>query len=177
MAFTGRESDMADFDRAFANGMEAEGGYQLTNHKTDTGGQTYAGISRKWHPNWAGWAAVDAGKIPQTSLVRDFYREEFWEKLQGDRIENQAVAESIYNFAINADWKVAAKLVQVLVGVAPDGQLGPVSIAALNGFPDAVFHTQFALAKLARYATICNNNRAQTANLLGWVNRTLKELP
>jgi hypothetical protein len=32
------------------------------------------------------------------------------------------------------------------------------------------------LAKMARYAEICNKNRTQVKFLLGWLNRTLKGL-
>jgi lysozyme family protein len=167
---------MADFLTAYENGILAEGGYVLTNHKTDTGGMTYAGISRKWHPNWPGWKFVDEGKIPPTQLVREFYFQEFWRKIQGDLIEDQAIADSIFNFAINADWQVAVKIVQVLLGTTPDGVMGPKTLQALNGYDKAHFHKDFALGKIARYAEICNRNRAQTVNLLGWVNRTLKEL-
>jgi hypothetical protein len=33
---------------------------------------------------------------------------------------------------------------------------------------------KFAIAKVARYASICNNDRSQNKFLLGWINRTLE---
>ena len=43
---------MADFEQAFSKTMGAEGGYKLTDIKGDKGGQTYAGISRRFHPDF-----------------------------------------------------------------------------------------------------------------------------
>lgn len=37
------------------------------------------------------------------------------------------------------------------------------------------FDIRFKLAKIERYATICNKNPSQKVFLLGWINRTLKE--
>jgi lysozyme family protein len=70
---------------------------------------------------------------------------------------------------------VAAKLAQIVVGVTPDGFIGDKSVAAINGYHPELFLAQYALAKVARYRDICMKNRSQTAFLLGWVNRVLKE--
>jgi len=167
---------MADFLQAYERTMGNEGGYKLTNIPGDAGGQTYAGISRRFHPTWPGWTYVDRKEIPPTALVRDFYRAEFWTPVAGDQIADQRIAHTIYDFGVNADPRIALKLAQVVVGVTPDGSAGPVTVAALNGANPDTFHLAFALAKLKRYADIVNNNRSQGKFLLGWVNRTLKEL-
>lgn len=44
---------MADFNEAFAATSMDEGGY--ANHCNDNGGETYAGISRKFWPGRNGW--------------------------------------------------------------------------------------------------------------------------
>ena len=63
---------MADFLQAFESMIRNEGGYKLHSVEGDRGGMTYAGIARNFHPNWPGWAAIDAGDIPDTELVRQF---------------------------------------------------------------------------------------------------------
>ena len=83
---------MANFELAFHRLMQDEG-VVLTNDPTDRGGLTYAGISRKFHPGWAGWKFIDAGDTPPTQLVRDFYHVTFWMPVQGDKLPNQQVAE------------------------------------------------------------------------------------
>lgn len=167
---------MGDFIKAFERTITNEGGYKLTNIAGDRGGMTYAGISRRFHPTWPGWLQIDGHQVPSSALVREFYKSEFWDKVRGDQIESQRIAESIYDFAVNADWRVAAKVAQVVVGVTPDGSIGDRTVAALNAADPAVFCLAFALGKLRRYADIVNRDRSQAKFLLGWVNRTLQEL-
>ncbi|MCR6650446.1 MAG: N-acetylmuramidase [Cellvibrionaceae bacterium] len=170
---------MADFSPAFERMIQNEGGYRLVNIAADRGGQTYAGIARNFHPNWPGWRFVDTQQMENlelSALVRDFYRVQFWEKISGELIPNQVVAESIFDFCVNAGVSTGIKLAQIVVGAVPDGRLGPVTLAKLNDMDPAVFVLKYALAKIARYAEICNKNREQSKFLLGWINRTVKEL-
>ncbi|MDR2457828.1 MAG: hypothetical protein LBD41_05040, partial [Clostridiales Family XIII bacterium] len=67
---------------------EYEGGY--SNVPGDLGGETYAGISRKYNPDWQGWETLDL--IPQahkttnakfielTSAVDNFYTDNYIKK-------------------------------------------------------------------------------------------------
>ena len=170
---------MATFDPAFDKMIRNEGGFKLTNIEGDRGGQTYAGIARNAHPNWPGWRLVDAGDLARVELtksVRDFYRKEFWDRIGGDVITHQTIAETIFDFAVNAGCGTAVKLVQIVVGVVPDGAIGLRTLAALNGCEPELFALKYALAKVTRYAEICNRDRTQSKFLLGWINRTLKEL-
>lgn len=166
---------MADFLPAFERTLINEGGYKLTDIKDDRGGQTYAGIARNAWPQWAGWKAVDRGEIPASDLVRDFYRTNFWTPLGLDAIESQHIAQTLYDFAVNAGTGTAAKLAQVVVGATPDGKIGPITTAAINRCNPELFCAQYALAKLARYEQIVTRDRTQQKFLLGWVRRVLKE--
>lgn len=165
---------MAEFDPAFDVVILNEGGFRLTDIRGDKGGQTYAGISRKRNPDWSGWRAVDAGETPDTSQVRAFYKHEYWDRVRGDDVTDSRIAQSLFDFAVNAGPVIAIKLAQAVCGVVCDGQLGPRSLEALNGIIPDTFVERYALAKVARYAAICNKDRAQSKFLLGWINRTLK---
>lgn len=167
---------MANFEPAFEQMIKDEGGYVLHEIPGDTGGVTYAGIARNKNPQWAGWALVDKKEFggSLTTMVRDFYRAEFWGKMRGDELTNQDVANTIFNFGVNAGMGMAVKLAQLVVGSTPDGGIGPKTVERLNQITDGQrFKEQYALAKIARYAEICNRNRTQSKFLLGWVNRTL----
>ena len=166
---------MADFLPAFEAMLLNEGGYKLTDIAGDRGGQTYAGIARKSNPNWPGWIYIDRGDTPPASLVRTFYKEEFWDRLCCDDIENEAIARSLFDFGVNAGWKTSAKLAQIVVGLTPDGKIGPKSLAELNHADPAMFKMGFTLAKIARYRDIVQQDRTQGKFLLGWINRALKE--
>ena len=125
------------FDRCFARTMGSEGGY--ANRKKDRGGETYKGISRKYHPDWDGWEIVDMaktrfdgisalkkgdvtpvlGKAYQQKLeqlVRNFYYEKFWKRIRGDDIEyiaGEDVACETFDAQVNPTSGVnGAKLLQ-----------------------------------------------------------------
>jgi lysozyme family protein len=169
---------MADFNPAFEKMISDEGGFQLTNIPGDRGGQTYAGIARNANPNWPGWALVDRQEMggQLTPMVREFYRTNYWNRIRGDEIADQQIAETIFNFGVNAGVGLAIKLAQVVAGATPDGGIGPKTIELLNRCTAKGFMASYALAKITRYAEICNRNRDQSKFLLGWINRTLRGL-
>lgn len=172
---------MADFAPAFERAILAEGGYKLHTVAGDTGGATYAGIARNKNPHWPGWAYIDRGDTPPSELVRSFYREGWWNPIGGDDIADQRAAYSLYSFATNSSAykapKTAIKIAQITVGTTPDGVMGPRTMATLNAMDPELFLARFALARIARYAGIVNNDKTRTQGkfLLGWVNRTLTE--
>lgn len=166
---------MADFGPIFDSTLLKEGGYKLTNNPADRGGMTYAGISRRWNPGWPGWAYVDRGETPPTPLVRTLYREKYWDPLRLDEVAHQRVADSLFEFGFVADPKVSAKLAQIVLGVAPDGVIGPKTLAALNGMSSPeLFLARFVVAKIARYRDIVTKDPSQRVFLLGWINRALE---
>ena len=164
---------MAEFLPAFDRMLANEGGFKLTDIKGDKGGQTYAGIARNRNGRWAGWSFIDRGEIPPTQMVRDFYRANFWDAVKGDYILHQSVAESLFDFAVNAGAKTAIKLAQIVGGVASDGDIGPKTLEALNAIDEGAFRIAYALAKIARYRDIVVRDRSQMKFLLGWINRVL----
>ena len=169
---------MADFNPAFEKMLHDEGGMQLTDIPGDRGGMTYAGIARNPNPQWPGWALVDRKEFggPLTTMVREFYRTNYWDRVRGDELRSQEIAETIFNFAVNTGTGVAIKLAQVIVGAVPDGGIGPKTVELLNQCTPQNFMASYALAKIGRYAAICNKDRGQSKFLLGWINRTLQGL-
>ncbi len=166
---------MADFLLAFEKAILAEGGYKLHNVAGDTGGMTYAGVARNKNPQWPGWAWIDRGDTPPSEMVRQFYREGWWQPLRGDEIADQDVAYTLYSFATNAGLGTAVRLAQVVVGATPDGALGAKSISLINAMEPRMFLALYALARIARYRDIVKRDRTQQKFLLGWINRTLDE--
>jgi len=165
---------MADFNPAFEKVIQDEGGYQLTDIPGDRGGLTYAGIARNPNPDWAGWQHIDRKDFgAATPLVREFYKTHFWDRVRGDEIKDQAIAETIFNFGVNTGVGVAIKLAQLIVGVTPDGALGPKTVERLNICTAEKFLPAYALAKIQRYVNICMKDRSQSKFLLGWIRRSL----
>lgn len=131
---------MAEFLTAYKKTAASEGGY--ANVAGDTGGETYAGISRKWFPKWPGWKMVDANKplkhnqkIKNTELegmVRQFYKTEFWNKVSGDLIDDQLTAERLYDFGVNAGQGKSISQIETALGLKPTGKITPALIEAIN---------------------------------------------
>jgi len=170
---------MAEFIGAYQKMIHNEGGYVNHKVKGDRGGQTYAGIARAFHKDWRGWQFIDNNDLNSnqlTDLVIEFYQQKFWNRLKASEIKNQAIAESLFDFAVNAGVRTAAKLAQLVIGSTPDGIIGANSLAKLNHIEEELFISKYALAKVARYTTIVKRDRSQKKFLLGWLNRTLRAI-
>lgn len=167
---------MADFNQAFGRMLGHEGGLQLSNIELDRGARTFAGISSRYWPDWPGWALVNVGAFDDPvllDLVKDFYRSEFWDVVQGDALLEQEVAESIFDFAVNAGAHTSIKRAQEVAGADTDGVAGPQTVRAVNALRTSDFLPRFALAKIRRYVGICGSDATQKKFLLGWIIRAL----
>lgn len=131
---------MADFKKAHDETGGNEGGW--ANVEGDGGLETYAGISRRYHPEWKGWPIVDAAKPLKRGqfiksdklkeLVLSFYKTEFWDAIGGDKIHDQQVATRLYDFAVNAAQKTSLKQIQEVLGIPQTGKVDAATIAAIN---------------------------------------------
>ncbi|WP_144394092.1 glycoside hydrolase family 108 protein [Pleionea sediminis] len=169
---------MALFDICYEKTILNEGGYKLHKVPFDRGGLTYAGISQKYHPDWRGWEYVTSehNQTHLMPLVKEFYQNKFWNVIKGDYIDSQEMADTIYDFAVNAGCRTAIKLSQIVVGCTPDGIVGPNTLNALNSFHPEIFLSNYALAKVQRYMEICKRDTTQSKFLLGWLNRSIGAL-
>jgi lysozyme family protein len=130
---------VASFQPAVQNTELWEGGY--ANSPSDSGGETYRGISRNNWPYWNGWELIDAlqgqAGFPSNldsnqdlqSRVVSFYQQNYWHY---DGINDQAVANKIFDLAVNVGQVHAVKITQQSVGVTQDGVYGPNTEAAIN---------------------------------------------
>lgn len=176
---------MADFNKAFELMIAREGGY--VNDPDDPGGETYKGVARKMWSKWDGWIIIDSLKRQSgfpANLdkdndlqfeVKDFYRVNFWDKIQGDKIENQDIAESVFDFGVNTGTGTSVSLAQLVVGVKSDGIIGQNTLSALNAIEPPFFLSAFTVAKIARYVNIVKKRPTSRKYFYGWVLRALGE--
>ncbi len=133
---------MADFKKAYAQTAKNEGGY--SNDPVDAGGETWRGIARKKNPGWKGWAIVDKYRhqvefkrfleqdVELQLRVLAFYKAEFWDKIKGDKIDSQDVANSIYDSAVNMGVTAAVKLAQRSLNINETGIVSSAMLDKLN---------------------------------------------
>lgn len=166
--------------------MAAEGGY--SDKSTDAGGETYKGISRKWNPNWAGWAIIDAikkvRKIKWNEEINDYnlklnvktFYKRLWKDFGGDQINDQDIANIMYDMWVmtNDD---AVKIAQRIANgagfnVKVDGKLGPITASVINSIDDNTFFSRYFIAREQFHRTIAAGNAETGApNLAGWLKR------
>jgi len=169
---------MANYNSAYKIMEGNEGGW--VDDDADSGKETYAGVSRKWFPTWPGWKIVDANKPLKTgqiindaelqSLVKQFYKKEFWDKIKGDFIVSQSVALNIFDFFVNAG-TAAIKIVQKIIGATPDGQFGDKTLQAIHSMPSADLIAKIKKERKDYYNRIVAANPDQKKFLKGWLNR------
>ena len=168
---------MADFNPAFDYVLAEEGGWQITNHASDKGGMTFAGVSRRFNPDWTGWNLIDQGASEaDTDLqarVRWLYRENYWNPLSLDKVEQDGIALDAFSCAILSGPTTASILAQIACGAKPDGRIGPVTLAAINDMDLEVWDLRFCMARIIRYRKIVTQDKSQRKYFLGWVNRAL----
>ena len=174
---------MADFTPSFLHTINAEGGY--VHDPDDPGGETYKGIARSRNSGWSGWADIDRLKkqknFPRNleadsdlqEKVKALYKSNYWDKVKGDEINDQDIAESIYDFAVNAGPRTSVKLAQIAVQTVADGVIGPKTLEQLNSIDKRTFLAVFALAKIQRYVEICEKRTTSRKYFFGWTRRTL----
>ncbi len=146
---------MADFYVAYKLTMDNEGGY--VNDPDDSGKETYKGISRRYHPNWAGWRKVDHAKEQKDfsivlggysdleSDVRVFYKEQFWNIFLGDEISDQSLANELFDTSVNMSPARSISFLQEALNIlnrdemlyfdiVVDGQFGNRTMIALISY-------------------------------------------
>ena len=188
---------MANFDEAARRTLGHEGGY--VDDPDDVGGETYRGVSRRYHPDWPGWPLIDehkkgGGKLPPKldrdedlqQHVGDFYKNKFWDKLRGDGIASQEIANEIFDTGVNMGVGRAARFLQEGLNllnrngtsyddISVDGDIGSKTIVAMDRL--LTLGDEKTLLKLlnllqgAHYIDFMRRAPVQEKFARGWLNR------
>lgn len=111
------------FEQAFERLLGFEGG--LVDDARDAGGLTKWGISQRALPG------VDIATLTREDAAR-IYRERYWVAVQADRLP-EALRYAVFDAAVHSGVSRSIRWLQQALGVAVDGQLGPLTrLAALQ---------------------------------------------
>lgn len=189
---------MADFKIAYAITAKVEGGY--ANNPHDAGGETYKGIARKMHPTWKGWIIIDTIKrkvgtsalsIDKAAeqdpvlqgLVLSFYKDNYWNTMSLDSLNDQKMANELYDTGVNMGLSVSGKFFQRVLnissktGLTVDGKIGPKTVGLFNQLKDSdkyMVWKFFNCLQGEKYISICEARPSQEIFLRSWASRVFE---
>lgn len=158
---------MASFEIFRTTLKSIEGGYQAI--PSDDGNYNSIGqlIGTKY-----GISAIALekylGRIPSVSDMKDLsystaliiFKNEYWDKLKGDYINNQAIAETIVDHGVNSGRTTTTKIVQTVLNqyfgknLVIDGIIGTNTINAINSVNANDFFVKFSAARESYYRSL-----------------------
>lgn len=133
------------------------------NDPTDSGGETKGGISKKAFPN------IDIKNLTLEKIV-SLYHVRYW------RAAHCAdwpapVALIVFDAAVQHGPITSIELLQEIASVKADGQVGPITQAAVATLESGYLVTRYSLRRSRLYARIVVKNMTQSRFIEGWHNR------
>jgi lysozyme family protein len=109
--------------------LDEEGGF--TNDPRDPGGATNFGITLHTLSRWRGGiCTVDDVRALTRTEAEDIYHLQYWAKMRADSLP-AGVDLMVFDFGVNAGPARGVQELQQALGVARDGVIGPITLAAL----------------------------------------------
>lgn len=121
------------FARSLRLVLEHEGGY--VNHPADPGGATNKGVTQKTYDGWRLSQALPKRSVRHIAAaeIAAIYRK-YWLAASCDELP-AGVDYMVFDLAVNSGPGRAAKFLQQAVFAAPDGQIGPKTLAHVRTLP------------------------------------------
>lgn len=143
----------------------------ISNRKSDRGGYTVDGVTLTTYRRFYG---QDKTKEDLRNMSpqqwRHIMKTGYWDVCKADQIDDQALAEIIVDWCVNSG-TARIRNVQTIAGVRPDGCVGPITLAALNGGDKDALYSRIMAARKAWFESIVRRDPEQQVNLVGWLNR------
>ncbi len=187
---------MADFAKAINIILAHEGGYQ--NNKYDKGNYVCA-ITGSWvqggypyhchqsQPLLIGTKfgiaapvlAKALNRVPSVLEMKNLtrasaqavYKSQFWDRIKGDFISNQEVANIFFDGAVNHGVSRGTKMMQEALKVNQDGIVGAQTLNAINTVDPAFIYNDYKRIRWNFYHEIVQNRPDQNVFLKGWLKR------
>ena len=175
---TGVKDETADCPTLFAR-AKAKG---IVNDPADRGGATLVGVTIGTYRDYRKKYGKDAGDAPrrvptQSDLGNLSYHEwleilkqMFWDRWHADEINSQAVAEMLVDWVWTSG-KYGITLPQKLLGVKPDGIVGPKTLAAVNTREPLSLFADLKQSRIDFTESICRKHPSNLRFRSGWLRR------
>jgi lysozyme family protein len=154
---------MADFTQAVQKTLIHEGGF--VNNPHDSGGATKYGITQADMPG------VNIKNLTQEQAVA-YYQEHYWKPLYS-QINDQPLAEKLFDMGVLAGVKTAVRVLQLTMqsetAIVPDGEFGEQTLADVNQETDLL--PRYRTMLIQHFINIVNNKPEDGVFVQGWINR------
>jgi hypothetical protein len=159
--------DKANFVETYNHLRAYEGNYVY--HINDKGGETYAGITRRYNPEWYGWKYVDRYPnkrhtyVPEAEFwVKDYYLT-IWVREGFYLLENQDVANFLFDTRIHLSKRQTIKLLRRM-GITTDESEWAAGLDSLDVGELRKLRTGY-------YYRLVSRNPRQKVFIKGWIKR------
>ncbi|HTD21840.1 MAG TPA: glycosyl hydrolase 108 family protein [Terriglobales bacterium] len=158
---------MADFQQAFDFMLPHEG--QYVSDPTDPGSETKYGISKRSYPK----LNIKNLTVEQAAQI---YERDFWEKIHGGKIQDQALANKLFDLAVNMGVGRAIRLLQEASGLCglplkEDGVMGTQTLTVINMCNSGALLLEFKALASSYYRELAHVHPALQRFLGGWLKR------
>lgn len=168
---------MADIRKFTPVLMSVEGGF--VNDPDDPGGATNLGVTlatwREAGYDIDGDGDIDGEDVRLLSLsdaVERVVKPMFWDRWRADEIHCQAVADILVDWLYNCGTP-GIRIPQRLLGVTPDGIVGPETLKAVNGADQAELFAAIKSERIKYYSDLVARKPEMRKFFRGWMNRLL----
>ena len=143
----------------------------VSNRKNDRGGFTVDGVTLTTFRRYYGADKTREDLLAMTAGEWAFIMKSgYWDKCKADQIDNQKIAEIIADWCVNSG-TARIRDVQTIVGVKPDGAVGPVTLKAINSADPEELYRRLMNARIGFFEKIVAKDPKQKKFLEGWLNR------
>lgn len=166
---------MADFALYFPQLLQFEGG--CVDDPDDPGGATNLGIT---YGVFRANARAVLGVAPSLDNLRALtepqaaalYKTLYWNRIDGDTIALQELAEIVFDFYVNAGAHAIALLQRLLQPPLPaDGLFGPYTLRALEDADQSALYARYRQGRIDYYHELAHAHPALQRYLAGWLRR------
>jgi lysozyme family protein len=171
---------MADFNSFFPTLLKHEGGF--VNDPADPGGATNKGVTIGTFQQCAQRLLNLQPTLDNLRALTDaqagiIYKALYWDKVHGDEIALQPLANIVFDFQVNAGANASKLLQRVLntLGASPqltvDGAIGAGTMAALAHADAVAVYTAYKQGRKDYYTNLVNQRPSLGKFLKGWLAR------
>ncbi len=171
---------MASFDAFFTTLLKHEGGF--VDDPVDPGGATNKGVTMGTFKSCAQKYLGIEPTLENLKALTDeqagkIYKPLYWDKVHGDDIDVQELANILFDFQVNAGANASKLLQRVLndLGTKPalavDGAIGKGTMKALQALDEKEVYRRYKQGRIDYYKDLVAKRPPLEKFLKGWINR------